>query len=45
VRWRGEQSLALTARRRPDLLAAARADGRLSQADEKFLASLAADTL
>ncbi|MFL6627429.1 MAG: tRNA (guanosine(37)-N1)-methyltransferase TrmD [Vitreoscilla sp.] len=45
ARWRREQSLALTARRRPDLLAAARADGRLSQADEKFLASLAPDTL
>jgi tRNA (guanine37-N1)-methyltransferase len=45
ARWRREQSLALTACRRPDLLAAARADGRLSQADEKFLASLAPDTL
>ena len=45
ARWRREQSLALTARRRPDLIAAARAAGRLSKADEKFLASLAADTL
>ncbi|HWH84592.1 MAG TPA: hypothetical protein VNU71_20380, partial [Burkholderiaceae bacterium] len=40
ARWRREQSLALTARRRPDLLAAARAQGRLSAADEAYLASL-----
>ena len=40
-RWRREQSLALTARRRPDLIAAARAAGRLSKDDESFLASLA----
>jgi tRNA (guanine37-N1)-methyltransferase len=40
ARWRREQSLALTARRRPDLLAAARAAGRLSPADEKYLAGL-----
>lgn len=39
-RWRREQSLALTARRRPDLIAAARAAGRLSKADEAFLAKL-----
>ncbi|MDP9046200.1 MAG: tRNA (guanosine(37)-N1)-methyltransferase TrmD [Pseudomonadota bacterium] len=38
--WRREQSLALTARRRPDLLAAARALGRLTSSDEAFLASL-----
>ena len=38
ARWRREQSLALTAQRRPDLLAAARAAGRLSAADEKYLA-------
>ena len=31
ARWRREQSLALTARRRPDLIAAARAAGRLTQ--------------
>jgi len=37
-RWRRERSLALTAARRPDLLAAARADGRLDAADETFLA-------
>ncbi len=36
-RWRREQRLALTARRRPDLIDAARAAGRLSQADEAFL--------
>ena len=40
ARWRRERSLELTARRRPDLLEAARALGRLSQADEKFLRSL-----
>jgi tRNA (guanine37-N1)-methyltransferase len=40
ARWRREQSLALTARRRPDLLAAARAAGRLTPADEKYLAGL-----
>jgi tRNA (guanine37-N1)-methyltransferase len=36
--WRREQSLALTSARRPDLLAAARAQGRLDAADEAFLA-------
>jgi tRNA (guanine37-N1)-methyltransferase len=40
ARWRREQSLALTARRRPDLIAAARAAGRLSPQDEGFLARL-----
>ena len=40
ARWRREQSLALTARRRPDLLTAARAAGRLTKADEKYLAGL-----
>jgi tRNA (guanine37-N1)-methyltransferase len=40
ARWRRERSLELTARRRPDLIAAARAGGRLSRADERFLASL-----
>ncbi len=39
-RWRRDRSLELTARRRPDLLAAARAAGRLSRADEGFLAAL-----
>ena len=45
ARWRREQSLALTARRRPDLIAAARAAGRLTKADEKFLANLDSGTL
>ena len=40
ARWRREQSLALTARSRPDLLAAARAAGRLTPADESYLAGL-----
>jgi tRNA (guanine37-N1)-methyltransferase len=40
ARWRREQSLALTARRRPDLIAAARAAGRLDRRDEQFLAGL-----
>jgi tRNA (guanine37-N1)-methyltransferase len=40
ARWRREQSLRLTLERRPDLISAARAAGRLSAADEKFLASL-----
>ncbi|MDO9284686.1 MAG: tRNA (guanosine(37)-N1)-methyltransferase TrmD [Aquabacterium sp.] len=39
-RWRRDQSLAITARRRPDLIAAARAAGRLSTADEKTLKAL-----
>jgi len=45
-RWRRDQSLALTARRRPELIAAARAAGRLSAADEKTLRALSGrDTL
>jgi tRNA (guanine37-N1)-methyltransferase len=40
-RWRRERSLELTQRRRPDLIAAARQAGRLSAADEAFLASMA----
>jgi tRNA (guanine37-N1)-methyltransferase len=40
ARWRREKSLELTARRRPDLLAAARAAGLLSPTDERYLASL-----
>jgi tRNA (guanine37-N1)-methyltransferase len=39
-RWRRERSLELTARRRPDLIAAARAAGRLSPADEAVLSAL-----
>jgi tRNA (guanine37-N1)-methyltransferase len=40
ARWRRERALELTARRRPDLIAAARAAGALAPADERFLASL-----
>jgi tRNA (guanine37-N1)-methyltransferase len=40
ARWRRERSLALTARCRPDLIAAARAAGRLGPDDERFLAGL-----
>ena len=37
ARWRREQSLALTAQRRPDLIGLARLAGRLSAADERYL--------
>jgi tRNA (guanine37-N1)-methyltransferase len=40
ARWRRERQLEFTARRRPDLIAAARAAGRLSKSDERFLTSL-----
>jgi tRNA (guanine37-N1)-methyltransferase len=40
ARWRRERSLELTARRRPELIDAARAAGRLSTSDEAFLAGL-----
>lgn len=40
ARWRREQSLRLTAQRRPDLIAAARSCGRLSPEDEQYLAAL-----
>jgi len=40
ARWRREQSLALTAKRRPELIEAARAAGRLDADDEAFLAGL-----
>ena len=40
ARWRRERSLELTARRRPDLIAVARASGQLSKADEAYLAAL-----
>ena len=40
ARWQRERSLETTARRRPDLLAAARAQGRLTAEDERFLAGL-----
>jgi len=42
--WRREQSLALTAARRPELLEAARAAGRLTRKDEGFLKSLEGDS-
>ena len=42
-RWRREQSLRLTAARRPELIAAARAAGRLSAADEQALRRLTAE--
>ncbi|HZH56451.1 tRNA (guanosine(37)-N1)-methyltransferase TrmD [Yanghanlia caeni] len=38
--WRRQQSLAITAQRRPDLIEAARRAGRLTKKDEAFLASL-----
>lgn len=40
ARWRRERQLELTARRRPDLIASARAQGRLTKADERYLQSL-----
>jgi tRNA (guanine37-N1)-methyltransferase len=39
-RWRRARSLEITARRRPDLIEAARAAGRLSREDEAILAAL-----
>ncbi len=45
ARWRRERQLELTSRRRPDLIAAARAAGRLSAADERYLGSLGAHGL
>ena len=40
ARWKRERSLEVTVRRRPDLIAAARAAGRLSRDDESYLRSL-----
>lgn len=40
ARWRRDRSLELTARRRPDLIEAARGAGKLSAADERFLRSI-----
>jgi len=40
ARWRRQQSLALTQRRRPDLIAQARRQGLLTASDEAFLATL-----
>jgi len=42
ARWRRDQALRATLRRRPDLIARARAQGRLSAEDERVLASLLA---
>jgi tRNA (guanine37-N1)-methyltransferase len=39
-KWRRQRMLAATSSKRPDLLQSARADGLLTRADEKFLASL-----
>ncbi len=40
ARWRRERALELTARRRPDLIAAARAAGHLNRDDERYLSGL-----
>lgn len=40
MKWRREQALLATARKRPDLIAKAREQGQLSRTDEKFLSSL-----
>jgi tRNA (guanine37-N1)-methyltransferase len=40
AQWRRQQSLALTAHKRPDLIEAARLAGRLSAQDERYLKSL-----
>jgi tRNA (guanine37-N1)-methyltransferase len=40
IKWRRQRMLEATAKKRPDLLDAARSAGRLSRADEQFLASL-----
>jgi tRNA (guanine37-N1)-methyltransferase len=40
MKWRRQQQLAATAKKRPDLLDKARSAGLLNKADEKFLASL-----
>ena len=40
ARWKRERSLEWTARRRPDLIEAARLAGQLSLVDERYLASL-----
>ena len=40
AKWRHEQSLRVTAERRMDLIVRARAEGRLTPADERWLASI-----
>ena len=44
ARWRREQSLALSAQHRPDLIAQARAAGQLSREDEAYLKTLSGPT-
>ena len=44
ARWRREQSLEVTALRRPDLIARARARGQLDAADERWLAARTSGT-
>ncbi len=44
ARWRREQSLALTAQRRPELLERARRQGLLNEKDEAFLRALEANS-
>jgi len=39
ARWRRERALDRTAKKRPDLIEAARAAGRLDAEDERYLAS------
>ncbi len=41
AKWRRERSLEITSRRRPELIAAARACGSLTKSDERFLRELA----
>ncbi len=45
ARWRRDQSLRLSAQRRPELIAAARAAGQLSAADEETLRGVASELL
>jgi tRNA (guanine37-N1)-methyltransferase len=39
-KWRRQRMLEVTAKKRPDLIARARAEGLLTRADEKFLGDL-----
>jgi tRNA (guanine37-N1)-methyltransferase len=45
AKWRRQQSLVLTQKYRPDLIAGARLAGKLSTQDENFLFSLGASGL
>ncbi len=42
AQWRRERSLEITSQRRPDLIVAARAAGKLSKSDERYLKQIAA---